>query len=686
VLYEMLAGVRPFDGDSLTDVLAAIVSHAPDWSRLPKDTPPAVRHLLARCLEKDPRRRLRDIGEARVLLEQPLAGDAAASAAPGGAGSRSSRLPFLAGTIGVAVLAAAAGIVRGRGLRPAGAAARQVTRYDVVLPDKATVSVVFRQAVAISRDGSMFAFTGNADGAERIYVRARGEAEAHLFAGGERGSNPALSPDGRMIAFRADGALRKATTTGSATTLVTQARDMRGLTWLDSSTIVAAVYTAAPLVRVTIADGHTQPLTTLAPGERTHRWPDALPDGRGVLFTVGMADRPDTYDDSRIDLVIPRTGERRVVVNGAAMARYCGPARIVYSRGTSLYAVPFDLERLQVTGPAVEIVQGVERDASTGAAHFDCSDDGTLAFVPGPPQGDLKQLMWMDRAGHPEPVGLAPGPYQEAMLSPDGGRVVLLNGTTGGGDLWIYDLAATTFTRLTFNGTCAAPVWSDDGRYVYFTAVDAAGGAPKLMRKIADGSRDAEVLRPLQTRGYVSRVDEARGAVILNAVDPWTASSIREADRGDILRVPFGASAAAEALVSTPANEYGGSVSPDGRWLAYQSDETGRAEIYTMELAEGRARRQITSGSGEEPHWSADGRELFFRTANRLMVVPIANGQAGGVPRPLFDGVYNSGIESGRSYDVDRKSGRFLLVTPARDRIPTGTIRVVLNWDAALGR
>jgi serine/threonine-protein kinase len=685
VLYEMLAGVRPFDGESLTDVLAAIVSHDPDWSRLPADTPPALRRLLARCLEKDPRRRLRDIGEARVLLEQPLELHEAPITVAARGNSRVSRLAFIAVTGGVGILAAAAGIIWGRGLRPA-AVARPITRYDVVLPDKATVSVVFRQAVAASRDGSKFAFTGTADGAERIYVRARGDAEAHLLAGGDRGSNPALSPDGSMIAFRADGAIRKASTTGGATTLVTEARDLRGLTWLDSSTIVAALYAASPLVRVAVADGQTQPLTTLAAGERTHRWPDALPDGRAVLFTVGIVDRPDTYDDSRIDLVVPATGERRVVIKGAAMARYCGPGHIVYSRGTSLYAVPFDIKRLEVTGQAVEIVQGVERDASTGAAHFACSDDGTLAFVPGSPLGDLKQLMWMDRAGKGQPAGLAPGPYQEAMVSPDGSRIVLLNGTTGGGDLWIYDLVATTFTRLTFNGTCSAPTWSDDGRYVYFTMVDAAGGAPKLVRKIADGSRDAEVLRPLKTRGYVARVDEARSAVILDAVDTWTASATPEIDRGDILRVPFAAAGAAETLVSTPANEYGASVSPDGRWLAYQSDETGRAEIYTMALAGSRARRQITSDGGEEPRWSADGRELFFRTANRLMVVPIANGQAAGVPRPLFDGVYNSGIESGRSYDIDRKTGRFLLVTPARDRIPTGTIRVVLNWDAALPR
>jgi eukaryotic-like serine/threonine-protein kinase len=290
-------------------------------------------------------------------------------------------------------------------------------------------------------------------------------------------------------------------------------------------------------------------------------------------------------------------------------------------------------------------------------------------------------LSWMDREGHARPLALPAGPYQEAAVSPDGGRIVLLNGTTGGGDVWIYEIAAATFTRLTFNGTCASPIWSADGRYIYYT-ISESGGA-KLMRKIADGTRDAEVLRPLATRGYVSWVDEARGAVILNAVAAWTGSQGPGANRGEILRVPFSASAAAEALASTAANEYAASVSPDGRWLAYQSDQTGRAEIYAVELAGSRVQRQITAGGGEEPRWSRDGRELFFRSANRVMVVPIANGRAA-VPRPLFDGVYNAGIESGRSYDVDRSAERLLLVTPVRDRVPAGTVRVILNWDAGL--
>jgi len=426
--------------------------------------------------------------------------------------------------------------------------------------------------------------------------------------------------------------------------------------------------------------GEASPVTAIAAGERTHRWPSALAAGKAVLFTVGTVGKPDTYDDGTIDVVTLATGERHVLVKGAAMARACGRDHLVYSKGTSLYAVPFNAERLQVTGAAVEIVEGVERDASTGAAHFDCSSEGTLVYVPGTASGDLYRLTWMDRDGRSQPSGLSPDRYQEVRVSPDGTRVALLKGSSGAGDVWIYDIGAGTMTRLTFNGTSAAPNWSADGRTVYYTVFDASGERSSIARKLADGSRDAETLRAVEgRRSYVGSVDEARQTVILDAV-------VTVNDRGDVLRVPLAPSAAAQALVSTRFNEFGASVSPGGQWLAYQSDESSRPEIYVLDLANPTLRWQVTSTGGEEPHWSRDGRELYYRTANRLLAVPIAAGPSfrAGSPRALFDGIYNSGIESGRSYDVDPKTGRFLLVVRARDDRATSAVRVVLNWDAEL--
>lgn len=332
-----------------------------------------------------------------------------------------------------------------------------------------------------------------------------------------------------------------------------------------------------------------------------------------------------------------------------------------------------------MTGEPVEVVRGVERDASTGAAHFDCSDEGTLAFVPGSALGDQHQLTWMDRDGRRQPIALPPGPYQEVRVSPDGARIAMLNGTSGSGDVWVYDLADGTFTRLTFEGTSAAPVWSPDSRMVYYTIFDGNGTQTTIARKPADGSREAERVRSVQGRAYLAAVDTLHATAYLDSI-------VAASDRGDILRLPFDSSVTVESIVATPFNEYASNVSPGWQWLAYQSDETGRAEVYVRDLRRSGARWQVTAAGGEEPHWSGDGRELYYRSANRLMAVPLTGGDTfrSGNPRPLFDGLYNSGIESGRSYDVDLKTGRFLLVSPVRDTRVSGSVRIVLNWDLDL--
>jgi serine/threonine-protein kinase len=672
VLFEMLSGAQPFGGDSVTDVLSAIVSKEPDWARLPAGTPAALRALLTRCLDKDPRRRLRDIGEARVLLERPL--DAAASAAP----ARSSRLTaLLAGAAALLALAVVALLVRdAAGLRPPPA---PLARYDVRLPADANLNIVFRPAVSVSADGRTFAFVATSDGVDRIWVHRRDETDTRALDGTTDASSLAVSPDGSSIAFFAGGVLKRIPTAGGGPAALVQVRDVRGIAWVDAATLVFTGDSAGPLMTIASTGGEVRQITTLADGERTHRWPDALPGGRAVIFTVGTRDKPDTYDQARVDLVVLATGERRAFIKGAAMARACGAGRIVYSKGTSLYAVPVDESRLQVTGPPVEIVQGVERDASTGAAHFSCSRDGTLAYIPGSTEGDLHLLTWMDRAGRAQPVALPAGTYQEARVSPDGTRVAMLVGTAGAGDVWVQDLGARTFTRLTFTGNCAAPIWSADGLAVYYTTFDPSGLTSFLVRKLADGSRDAETLRRMDGRSYVTVVDEKAGAAIVDAILP-------SSDRGDILRLPLSPSAPPEPIVNRESNEFSSAVSPGGRWIAYQSDDTGRPEIYVRDLSGSGARWQVTTTGAAEPHWSPDGRELYVQSGGRLMAVPIQPGATFrfGVQRPLFDGIYSWGIESGRSYDVDPKTGRFLLVVRARPPQVTGTVRVVLNWDALL--
>jgi serine/threonine protein kinase/Tol biopolymer transport system component len=673
ILFEMLAGTRPFDGETVTDVLSAIVSRDPDWTALPEQTPVEIRTLLHRCLEKDPRRRLRDIGEARLICENPQTSDVASVVA---SPARRPKwvLPALTAALAIVALSASALLVT---MRKSGTdTPRAVTRFDLQPPGNASLNVVFRPAVSVSADGSAIAFTAITEGVSRIYIRSRMDVDIHVVPGTDGGSNPSLSPDGKWVAFFVDGSIRKSSVDGAATT-IGRAGDNRGIAWSDDGALIFPLQASGPLVRMSADGGEQRPITTIRSGERTHRWPDVLPGGKAVLFTVGTLGSPDSYDASNIEAVLLATGERRVVIKGAAMARYCGD-HLVYSKGPALFAAPFDPERLSTTGPPVQIVAGVERDSSTGAAHFDCANDGTLAFIPGSPVGDLRRLVWVDQQGQKTVVGLTPGPYQEARVSPDGTRAVLLKGTTGGGDVWTYDFSSGTLNRLTFTSTNAAPMWSADGKMVYYTAFEPTGASSTIMRKVADGSREAEVVRKVPGRAYLDWIDDRQTMAIIDSVN---AAS----DRGDLLRCAFDPAAPAQALVSSAANEYAGSVSPGGRWLAYESDETDRLEVHVRDLTGTGAHWQVTTAGGEEPRWSADGREMVYRIANRLVSIPLVEGTTfqAGKPRPLFDALYNLGIESGRSYDVDPKTGRFLIVVPADGGSTSAVVRVVLNWDAA---
>jgi len=673
ILFEMLSGTRPFKGETATDVVSAIVSRDPDWTALPAQTSIEIRKLLHRCLEKDPRRRLRDMGEARLICEGTPAADVASPAAPA---LRSKWIvPALGAALIVVSLIASALFAASR--KPTAGAPRDVTQFDLRPPGNATLNIVFRPAVSVSADGTAIAFTAVSEGGSRIYIRSRSNVDLHAVPGSDGGSNPSLSPDGTSVAFFVDGTIRRSSIDGPASTLG-RAADTRGIAWSGDGALIFAPQASGPLVRMSLDGGEQRPITTIGSGERTHRWPEVLPGGKAVLFTVGTLGSPDSYDASNIEAVLLATGERRIVIKGAAMARYCGDQHLIYSKGAALFAVPFDPERLTTTGPPVQIVAGVERDSSTGAAHFDCADNGTLAFVPGSPVGDLRRLVWVDQQGQKTVVGIAPGAYQEARVSPDGTRAVLLKGTTGGGDVWTYDFGSGTLNRLTFTSANAAPMWSPDGKMVYYTTFEPAGNASTIMRKMADGSREAEALRKVPGRAYLDWIDDQQAAAIVGSGNPVS-------NKGDLLRCAFDPSVAPQPLVAGPSNEFSGSVSPTGRWLAYQSDETERSEVHVRDLTTSGAHWQVTTSGGEEPRWSADGREMFYRIANRLVGVPLGEGPPfrAGKARPLFDALYNLGIESGRSYDVDPKTGRFLTVVPAEGATASGVVRVVLNWDAA---
>ena len=379
--------------------------------------------------------------------------------------------------------------------------------------------------------------------------------------------------------------------------------------------------------------------------------------------------------------MILATGERRVVWRGAAMARYAGDGYLILSRGSALYAVAFDPETLTTKGSPTPVVQGVQRDVTTGAVHFACGADGTFAMVPGDARNELFRVTWVDSKGATQPLDLALGSYHDFRLSPDGSRIALLKGLSGASDVWIYDIGRHTNTRLTFTGNAIAPVWSRDGKSIYYTTFDTTGRSTMIYRKPADGSREAETVADPGGSSYVSWVSKNDSEAVLEFVNQGPGLA-------DIVRMPLRLQAKPSAIVADPADTYGAAVSPDDRWVAYHSDASGRFEIYVRDMTGQGGQWQVSSSGGEEPHWSNDGRELYFRAGGRMMAAPIDSGGTfhAGMPRVLFEGVYELRSDSLRSYDVDPVSGRFLMIRPIEDGQQKPSIRITANWLSEVRR
>jgi serine/threonine-protein kinase len=681
VFYEMLTGRGLFEGETVSEVLAAVIMREPELSSLPSTVPAHVKQLIARCLVRDPKLRLRDIGEARLVLD----GAGSPVAAPSEAQPQRSATGRLL-AVATAILAVALGAMTVAWWYASTAAPAPLTRFEVHPPDKVLIGLDSRPSVAMSPDGSTLAYVARTDGTSHIYLRSRGDLASRVVPGTDNATNPVFSPDGRQIAFFADGALRHTTLDGVVTDVIrigdTDA-PRRGLAWLADGRLVYSPIAVSALVAVDSTGGTPQPLTTLdeKKGERTHRWPFALPGGKAVLFTVGGLGSPDNYDTSTIEVVEVATGARHVVLQGASSARYVSTGHLLFARGASVYAVPFDVDRLTTSGAPVQVLQGVNGDTTTGALHLSAGEDGTVAYVPGSTEGGSSRLMWVDRTGEARALSLPEGLYFDPRLSPDGSRVAVAWQTPSAGsqDIWVGDLARNTFTRISFSGNTATPVWSADGKTLYYSFIDPKGGRASIMRKPADGSRDEEQVVSVDARAYLQAVSRDETSAIVNFTP--------KGGIGDIVRVGLSADAKPEPLVATKFDELESSLSPDGRWLAYVSDETGRFEIYVRDLSPNGARWQLSTLGGEEPHWSADGRELYYRNGTMLMMVSVAGKETlePKTPVVLFTGLHDLRSDTGLSYDVDSKGRGFLMVRLSEENT-TSSIIVILNWFDELRR
>ena len=672
VLFEMLTGRRAFTGETVTDVLAAIVDKEPAWSVLPAATPSAILRMLRRCLEKDVARRMPHAGAARIEIEDAIAHrlDATAGAEAGWRpGMRSPRLPWAIAAVAVVAALAAIAVAVNQASTPGGRldATRLVLSLGAArLPLDRNEASPF----AISPDGAVVAYVAAVSGEERarVYLRQLGAFEARQIPGTAGANALFFSPDSGWVAYFDDaGRLVKVPVAGGPPVVLAQGETMTtyyGGVWGPDGTIVWGSQTG--LRRVPADGGPVESLTVLESGELSHRFPTFAPDGT-LVFGVSVSDGASLW---RVDLVSKR---RSRFLEGADWTRILSSGHLLRVQAGNLTAAPFDPERMQTSGSATTVLDNVTN--RRGVPLLAVSDTGTLVFLPG---YEPSPLVWVDRTGR-STVAAAPSDRGDAefpRLSPDGTKVATaVHGIPAPHDVWITDVERGGQIRMTpGDGNYRRAVWTPDGRRLVF------GGRSRLAWVAADGSGTVEPLLDRQPREFTASSSQFPTSW---SPDGRVLAFVNESSGtgSDIWLFPNGGPA--RPFLVTIFRESAAMFSPDGRWLAYVSNESGQDEVYVQPSAGG-AKRLVSTAGGREPVWSRDGREIFFRAGGKLWAAAVTAAEAfsSGAPVALFTDTFRSSVDGLAYYDVAPDGSRFLMVG---SDLPHGNeLHVVLNWTAEL--
>ncbi len=676
VLYEMLTGRRAFEGEDVSTTLAAVLMKEPEWTALPPATPPALTTLVRRCLERDPKKRLRDIGEARLLLENPASLTSAPAAAPVVTAAAHTPLIWRAATAVLALAVVALGLLWWTSRQPAAAPSARMS----ILPAKnITFDLTFHHNIAISRDGSTIVFVGIENGTRRLYVRRLDEFDARVLEGTQGAAAPFFKPDGSWIGFFAGAKLVKIQTAGGPVIPLADAQDNRGGVWTDRDTIIYAPSAATPVFEVSASGGTPKEVTKLNADkkERTHRWPAMLPDGKTVLITVGSVERPDDYDEARIEAVNLSTGDRKVVIAAGRAASYSPTGHLLFVRARVLYAVPFNASTLTAGESPTPVVDGVSGDATTGSANYKLADSGALITVPGDPGGIARRLVWGDRQKKLTPVDVPAGVYGDPHLSPDGKRlaVAMITGP-GGTDLFVIDTQRATSTRITSGGANRTALWTADGLHLIYISYDRNRNVSKLMRRLADGTGQPEAVNEVPGQAYAEDLTKD-DATLLMSVSASTGGA-----RAAVFSLALQKDAKPVLIASASTGDVTGStLSPNGKWIAYCQFISSQPEVFVQAYPAGGGRTQVTSDGGCEPRWSPGGRALYYvNGAATLMEVPLEPGPAfsPGKAQPIISNLAFTNSDSGQTYAVS-KDDRFLMLRAATEGGPQPEIRVIQN-------
>jgi len=658
VLYEMLTGRPVFDtGETVSDAVAAILTREPDWSALPAQLPEAIHRLLRRCLEKEPDRRLHHIADARLEIAEAIADPSS--------GKRLATIPVRRAWMRVlpwAVAAAAlgvAGFVVWASSGSHSSAAAPVRRLELTLPIGVELFAGTR-SVSVSPDGSRVAYIGVNAGTRRVYVRALDQFEAAAIQGSDSATACLFSPDGRSIAFVANGGIIKtfSLSSGLVNTVTDGANFFYGATWGEDGQIVFV--RSGALWQVPATGGTARQLTKLggAQGDTLHTQPMYLPGGKTLLFAVASGDR------RRIDALVLATGERRTVVDDATLPLYARSGHIVFFRNGELLAAPFDADRLALIGSPVQAVEKLPAQLQ-GIPSIDISNSGTVAYAP---TTAVSRLVSVSRQGAERPLNDVARNYSNPRLSPDGTRLVVQ-----AGDLWIQDLARSNFTRLASRDAVinAFPTWLPDGRRVIYRS-------PSGLRiQDTEGNGQAQILSGTSDYDYPGSFASDDTLVIARSTQKTSL---------DILSLSLHDSTNVKPLLMTTAYEGGPRLSPDGKWLAYVSDESGQNDVYLRPYPAVDRRWTVSTKGGTQPMWNANGKEIFYRNNDKMMVVALTTTPDVklSTPRLLFEQRYAYGVGiTIANYDVTPDGQNFVMV---KDEVTGGRLNVVFDWFTELSR
>jgi eukaryotic-like serine/threonine-protein kinase len=677
VLYEMATGRRAFEGKTQASVIAAILAaEPPAIGTLRSSSPQAFDHVIRTCLAKDPEERFQSahdlLLQLRFIALDSASGAAAAVAAHRGRPGRGALVAW-----GVAAVASLVAIGSVTLLLRSAPPQSQVVRAVILPPEKVVLELTgdFSGPPVFSPDGSQLAFVARADGIKSVWVRPLNALAAHRLDDTEGASFPFWSADSRQIGFFAEGKLRRIPAAGGPTAIVADAPNARGGTWSRDNVILFAPNYQSALFRVPAAGGTASPATQMDSHKHsTHRWPLFLPDGKHFLFLAtnhaGGDPRANGIYYATID-----GGEPRLLVTSDSNALFAS-GQILYHSQTALMAQPFDPGSGKLLGDPTALINGVQFDTGVWRAVASVSDTGAMVYVRGSAILGA-ELAWFDRGGKEIGARLPRDSYRDPTMSPDGRKLAVAIGDPLR-TIWIIDLAQGSRTRLTFDTAIHInPAWSPDGRFVAYTS-----GAPpnaSIHRKGVDGSTPDELLVEekdvaLQTPAFSP---DGKFLVYIRATGPsgnGICALPLSGDRTPRLIVP---SPSPQTLLNYPR------VSPDGRWLAYSSNESGRTQLYVTSFPSGAGKWQVSGVAGDMPAWRKDGREIYFVSASELQVVEVssvANQFTFGTPRTIA--ILGNAIAAGRVFDAMPDGSRFIApIVPTDSASP---IQLLLNWPAEL--